>query len=68
MPEVVPKFCGIDPFADDPLSQVTLDYPFWLKPVKAFSSHLGFKIETSAQFEEAIKEIRAGIRQLGDAF
>ncbi|WP_404375785.1 acetyl-CoA carboxylase biotin carboxylase subunit family protein [Vreelandella aquamarina] len=68
VPDVVPNFCGIDPFADDPLSQVTLDYPFWLKPVKAFSSHLGFKVETPAQFEQAIEEIRAGIRQLGDAF
>ncbi len=68
VPDVVPKFCGIDPFAEDPLSQVTLDYPFWLKPVKAFSSHLGFKIESSLHFEQAIKEIRAGIRQLGDAF
>lgn len=68
VPDVVPKFCGIDPFAEDPLSQVTLDYPFWLKPVKAFSSHLGFKIESPLHFEQAIKEIRAGIRQLGDAF
>ena len=68
VPDVVPKFCGIDPFAEDPLSQVTLDYPFWLKPVKAFSSHLGFKIESSLHFEQAIKEIRAGIHQLGDAF
>ena len=68
VPDVVPKFCGIDPFAEDPLSQVTLDYPFWLKPVKAFSSHLGFKVESSLHFEQAIKEIRAGIRQLGDAF
>lgn len=68
VPDVVPNFCGIDPFADNPLSQVTLDYPFWLKPVKAFSSHLGFKIENQPQFEQAMEEIRAGIRQLGDAF
>ncbi len=68
IPEVVPEFCGVDPFAEDPLSQVTLDYPFWIKPVKAFSSHLGFKIENEAQFREAIKEIREGIRQLGDPF
>ncbi|WP_444678371.1 ATP-grasp domain-containing protein [Halomonas sp. E19] len=68
IPEVVPEFCAVDPFADDPLAQVTLDYPFWIKPVKAFSSHLGFKIENEAQFNEAIKEIREGIRQLGDPF
>lgn len=68
IPEVVPRFCGIDPFADTPFDQVTLDYPFWLKPVKAFSSHLGFKIENFEQFEAAIEEIRANIKQLGDPF
>lgn len=68
VPEVVPKFCGIDPFADKPIEQVTLKYPFWIKPVKAFSSHLGFKIEDEAQFDAAIEEIRKGIRQLGDPF
>lgn len=68
IPEVVPDFCGLDPFAEDPLAQVTLPFPFWLKPVKAFSSHLGFKIENEADFHHAIGEIRQGIRQLGDAF
>ncbi|MCE8033432.1 ATP-grasp domain-containing protein [Billgrantia tianxiuensis] len=68
IPEVVPEFCGVDPFAEDPLSQVTLKYPFWIKPVKAFSSHLGFKIENDEQFHAAIEEIRQGIRQLGDPF
>src|SRR5690554_411481 len=68
IPEVVPDFCGVDPFADDPLSQVTLDYPFWIKLIKAFSSHLGFRIENEEQFHAAIKEIRQGIRQLGDPF
>lgn len=68
IPEVVPKFCGVDPFKEDPLSQITLDYPFWIKPVKAFSSHLGFKIENKEQFDIAIEEIKEGIHQLGDAF
>ncbi|MCC5884437.1 MAG: ATP-grasp domain-containing protein [Halomonas sp.] len=68
IPEVVPEFCGVDPFAENPLSQVTLDYPFWIKPIKAFSSHLGFRIENEEQFNAAIKEIREGIRQLGDPF
>lgn len=68
VPEVVPAFCGVDPFAENPLEQVTLEYPFWIKPVKAFSSHLGFKIEDEIQFIAAIEEIRKGIRQLGDPF
>lgn len=68
IPDVVPRYCGVDPFSDSPFDQVTLDYPFWIKPVKAFSSHLGFKIDNHEQFEIAIEEIRASISQLGDPF
>lgn len=68
IPEVVPRFCGVDPFAESPFEQVTLNYPFWIKPVKAFSSHLGFKVENFEQFKEAIEEIRENINQLGEPF
>ncbi|QJQ96483.1 MULTISPECIES: ATP-grasp domain-containing protein [Halomonadaceae] len=67
-PELVPEFCSIDPFADNPIEQLTLKYPFWLKPVKAFSSQLGFKIEDEEQFNEAIKEMRQEIRHFGEPF
>lgn len=68
VPEMVPRFCSVDPFAENPLEQVTLDYPFWLKPVKAFSSQLGFKIENAEQFHAAIEETRQAIRHFGDPF
>jgi len=68
VPEMVPDFCSVDPFADDPLEQVTLDYPFWLKPVKAFSSQLGFKVDNEEQFRAAIEETRQHIRHFGDPF
>ncbi|SFU69953.1 ATP-grasp domain-containing protein [Halomonas korlensis] len=68
IPEHVPGFCSVDPFAADPLGQVTLDYPFWLKPVKAFSSQLGFKIENAEQFHTAISETRETIHHFGDPF
>lgn len=68
IPECVPKFCSIDPFADNPMEQVSLEYPFWLKPVKAFSSQLGFKIENSDQYHAAIEEIRNVIPRFGDPF
>ncbi|GHB15590.1 ATP-grasp domain-containing protein [Modicisalibacter luteus] len=68
IPEYVPDFCSVDPFASDPLGQVTLDYPFWLKPVKAFSSQLGFKIENAEQFYAAIEETRQAIHHFGDPF
>ncbi|WP_181872768.1 hypothetical protein [Billgrantia montanilacus] len=53
--QVVPAFCGVDPFAEKPLEQVTVEFPFWIKPVKAFFSHLGFRIEDEAQFHVAIE-------------
>ena len=64
----VPGFSGFDPFADDALEQITLDYPFWIKPVKSHSSQLGFKIESAEDFQAALPKIREGIRDIGDAF
>lgn len=68
IPELVPEFCAIDPFADDPASQIDIDYPFWLKPVKGFSSHLGFRIDNREDFDRAIPIIRKHIRRIGEPF
>jgi hypothetical protein len=61
VPDLIPDFCAVDPFADDPLAQVTIDFPFWIKPVKAHSSKLGFNIQNVDDFESHLPEIRAGI-------
>lgn len=68
IPECVPGFASFDPFDDDALATIDLDFPFWVKPVKAHSSNLGFKIEGKADFDEAIIEIREHIEEIGDAF
>ncbi|RXE47035.1 ATP-grasp domain-containing protein [Chromohalobacter israelensis] len=68
IPENVPKFCRIDPFKEDPSEDIIIDYPFWLKPVKSFSSQLGFKIEDRSQFDEAIKKIKKDIGKFGNPF
>ena len=68
VPEHIPEFGALDPFAEDPLSQLTLAFPFWMKPVKALLSHLGFLIEDEASFWLAIEQTRAGIRRFGDPF
>ena len=68
VPECVPAFSAFDPFAEDPLAQVDLDFPFWVKPVKAHSSNLGFEIHDEHQFREAVEQIRAEIGGIGDAF
>ncbi|GAA4711493.1 Biotin carboxylase [Promicromonospora umidemergens] len=68
VPEVVPGFAAFDPFADDALDQVHLPFPFWVKPVKAHSSNLGFEIHDEREFASALDEIRAEITDVGDAF
>jgi hypothetical protein len=68
VPEQVPAFCCVDPFAGDPLGQVTLDYPFWLKPVKSVLSHLGFHIDDERDFREAVGRIRRHIGRFAEPF
>ncbi|WP_309131487.1 ATP-grasp domain-containing protein [Brevibacterium sp.] len=68
IPEVVPDFSAFDPFSDDALEAISLEYPFWVKPVKAHSSDLGFMITDEEEFWAALQEIRSEIANVGDAF
>lgn len=68
VPELVPKFFSFDPFSDDPLAQIDLEFPFWIKPVKSFSSQLGFKIRNAEQFNEALEIIRDEIGHMARPF
>lgn len=63
-----PGFAGFNPFVDDPLAGMDLDYPFWIKPVVGHSSMLGFLIENKQDFDAAIEEIRGGLRELTRPF
>ncbi len=64
----IPRFAKVNPFADDPLSSVDIDYPFWLKPVKAVLSYLGFKINDAAEFNQSISLIRQKIARYAEPF
>lgn len=66
LPDWVPDFCAVDPFAADPLEQLAFGFPFWLKPVVGHSSQLGFRIDDEAGFRRAIDIIRGEVRQLGE--
>jgi biotin carboxylase len=68
IPEYIPRFCAFDPFDDDPLSQIDLSYPFWIKPVKAFGSFLGFYIDSAQTFHSHLPTIREHIPRIGDAY
>lgn len=68
VPEMVPRFCSFDPFSDDPLDHIDLAFPFWIKPVKSFSSQLGFRINDAEDFREAIETVRAEIAHMARPF
>jgi hypothetical protein len=68
VPEYIPEFCAIDPFADNPGRQITVDYPFWIKPVKSASSYLGFKVRNDNELQHAIQAIRKNIFRFAKPF
>jgi hypothetical protein len=68
IPDLVPRFCSVDPFAKDPLALIDIPFPFWIKPVKAHSSYLGFKIRNEADFRACLPVIRANIAHFGKPF
>ena len=68
IPSFVPDFCLVDPFADDVASQITIEYPFWIKPVRSLKSYLGFRVESPDDLADAIGRIRSGIDTIAVPF
>ncbi len=68
VPELIPGVAAFNPFTENPLSQINLDFPFWIKPVKAHSSILGFRIDNQADFTAAIPQIKERIGRFSDPF
>ncbi len=68
LPDCVPRFEAVDPFAAGAAESVTLEPPFWIKPVKAHSSFLGFYIDTVETLEARLALIRERIGLMGEAF
>ncbi|SFP92201.1 ATP-grasp domain-containing protein [Nitrosomonas cryotolerans] len=64
----IPKFCVFNPHDKDVRSKINLAYPFWIKPVKSFASHLGFRIHNDKEFKESIAIIREGIGRFSTPF
>ena len=60
-----PSLEMVDPFAANP-GEAPLDYPFWLKPVTAHSSLLGFRVGDQADYARALTAIRAGIHRFAE--
>lgn len=61
IPEHLPRFSTFDPFEDNALEKIPLDFPFWIKPVKSTGSQLGFRINNKKTFKRAIGILREKI-------
>lgn len=68
IPEHIPEFCVVDPFHDDVKKQITVAYPFWIKPVKSVLSYLGFRVNSDRELEHAVCSIREGIARIATPF
>lgn len=66
VPWAVPPFTSFDPYAADPLSEIDLDYPLWIKPLNAYRSHLGFRINHPQDFHAALPIIREQLPRLAE--
>ncbi|ROO30169.1 ATP-grasp domain-containing protein [Salinisphaera orenii] len=66
--EHIPAFELVDPFGDDPAGALTLDYPFWIKPVKSAGSFLGFRVDDREALEHALATIREHIGIFAEPF
>ncbi|MFO8076947.1 MAG: ATP-grasp domain-containing protein [Egibacteraceae bacterium] len=65
-PEAVPRFDAFDPYLADPLADIEVDFPMWVKPLNAFRSHLGFRITSATDLREALPQIRADLPRLAE--
>lgn len=67
-PEDTPEFVAVDVFDASAGAEPPLAFPFWLKPVKSYAGHLGFRIDSSDDYCDALRSLREGIQRLGVPF
>ena len=67
-PDHVPDFAAVNPFEVKNIEDIAVSPPFWLKPVKAYGSQIGFKIDSQHELDEALPVIRENIGFFGEPF
>lgn len=68
IPEFVPEFEAFDPFDEASVKGVSLEYPFWIKPVQSYSSFLAFQIDNEGDLLARTAEIREQIDRYAEPF
>lgn len=66
IPEHVPAFAAFDPYDDKAIAELPLAYPYWIKPLNAYRSHLGFRINGPEDLGHAVSELREHLARLAD--
>jgi len=67
-PEDTPEVVPVDVFDTSAAAEPPLPFPFWLKPVKSYAGHLGFRIDSADDYRHALEALREGIGRLGVPF
>lgn len=67
IPDMVPDFKLVNPFNKTD-AKAPLPFPFWLKPVKSFSSYLGFRVNNEKEYAEALEQIREHIGDIAEPY
>lgn len=68
VPEAVPLFEAVDVYDDDAVAEISLPFPFWLKPVRSFRSHLAFRVRSKRELAHAVQLLREGLPRLADPY
>ncbi len=68
IPEHIPRFTDVNPFKVKKLEDIDIKPPFWLKPVKAYSSQNGFRISNQKELDHALSVIREDIDYFADPY
>lgn len=68
IPHAIPQYCAINPFDPPDYADVEVSAPFWLKPVKATDSMLGFRIDSQEDYDSALERTREKIGSLAKPF
>ncbi|MFW6307439.1 MAG: ATP-grasp domain-containing protein [Campylobacterales bacterium] len=68
IPENIPEFESINPFDEEAVEKVTLEFPFWIKPNIGFSSQMVYFVKNKQELKEALAETRKKIARFGDPF
>ncbi|MEX0655603.1 MAG: ATP-grasp domain-containing protein [Phycisphaeraceae bacterium] len=66
--DACPAFEAVNPYDDDAFEKLSLEFPYWVKPVKSFLGHLSYRIKNEADFRQAMPVIRQKIPRIGEPF